>query len=492
MTLRSISTVLALIIGVTVTPGCGPKKVEPEVTVDESTITDPLFFAKRGVTKLQAATPDYQGAYTDFERATTLDPNNAKIQYNAGWTAERLGNKSNAEKHYRAALATKADYTSALVNLATILGADKRYDEAITLYKTYLAAKPDDLEIKNSLAETYNRAGRFDDAIAEAQSVLQKNPEDVAAYRNLSRAYFDKGELAMSQLCAEKAKTLNEGDPGIYNNIGVTYLQQGNLPAAIDAFKTAIRLDADHVEANLNLGYVALNSGDYIQAKTCFSAVSTSNPENVDALLGLAVALRGTKELEESNKVYERIMALDPTNDLVYFNAATLHEKYTKDYKAALKMLEQYKTVNEGKIGPNHEVFARMERVKQSQIEEDKRVAEAAAKAKAAEDRKKAQMAQLEELKKRVAGFNQKLTAASCPAVAEMGMLEDFKMVVEQAETVITSEEFSMAGDMITFIDSMEPTLAELIPMCGDAGGAPAPAPAPAPETRPAPAPAPQ
>ena len=220
--------------------------------------------------------------------------------------------------------------------------------------------------------------------------------------------------------------------------------------------------------------------------------MTTSNPENVDALLGLAVALRGTKELEESNKVYERIMALDPTNDLVYFNAATLHEKYTKDYKAALKMLEQYKTVNEGKIGPNHEVFARMERVKQSQIEEDKRVAEAAAKAKAAEDRKKAQMAQLEELKKRVAGFNQKLTAASCPAVAEMGMLEDFKMVVEQAETVITSEEFSMAGDMITFIDSMEPTLAELIPMCGDAGGAPAPAPAPAPETPPAPAPAPQ
>jgi hypothetical protein len=65
-------------------------------------------------------------------------------------------------------------------------------------------------------------------------------------------------------------------------------------------------------------------------------------------------------------------------------------------------------------------------------------------------------------------------------------------MVVEQAETVITSEEFSMAGDMITFIDSMEPTLAELIPMCGDAGGAPAPAPAPAPETPPAPAPAPQ
>ncbi|MCB9745871.1 MAG: hypothetical protein H6740_25075 [Alphaproteobacteria bacterium] len=73
-------------------------------------------------------------------------------------------------------------------------------------------------------------------------------------------------------------------------------------------------------------------------------------------------------------------------------------------------------------------------------------------------------------------------------------MIEEFAMIGEQAQMVIDAEDFGMAGDMITFLDSMEPTLDELIPMCGGAAPwrrweAPAEAPAPA-EEAPAEAPA--
>ena len=59
-----------------------------------------------------------------------------------------------------------------------------------------------------------------------------------------------------------------------------------------------------------------------------------------------------------------------------------------------------------------------------------------------------------------------KVEQASCPAVIEMGMMEEFAMIGEQAQMVLDAEDFGMAGDMITFLDSMEPTLDELIPMC--------------------------
>ncbi|MCB9761383.1 MAG: hypothetical protein H6739_16190 [Alphaproteobacteria bacterium] len=78
-------------------------------------------------------------------------------------------------------------------------------------------------------------------------------------------------------------------------------------------------------------------------------------------------------------------------------------------------------------------------------------------------------MKKLEELKARTAAYNKKVEQASCPAVVEMGMIEEFAMIGEQAQMVIDAEDFGMAGDMITFLDSMEPTLDELIPMCGGA-----------------------
>lgn len=482
---RSIPMFLALSVSTAFISGC-PKQDEVETIAE--VITDPAVYFNRAVTTLQ--TPDktgainYAGAYEDFKLALGLAPTNPKILFNAGWTAERLGKADEAEQHYRNALQADAAYNSALVNLANLLVESKRFDEAVTIYEGYVNGRPTDLEARNSLAEALAGAGRFDEAISQIQSILLVDPQNVQAYRNLSQVYFAKGDYAMSQLAAEKAITLNNADPGIYNNVGVTYLKQGNQPAAIDAFRTAIKLDPTNVEANLNLGYVALDSGDYAQAQECFSAVIKAKPENIDALLGLAVALRGMKDLDGAGKLYEQLLEMAPDNELAYFNAATFHERYTKDFKKALAILEKYQEVMAGKLGPDHEVFVRIDRVKQSQIEEDKRIAAEKQKLAEAEERKKRQMAQLDDLKKRTDGFKKKMEQANCPVVAETGMLEEFKMVVEQADTVIQQESFADAADMITFLESMEPMLDELIPQCG---GAPAPEGAPTPEGAPAP-----
>ncbi len=468
---------LALMVGFTT--GCPGGGAEPEV--DESTITDPAFFFSRAVTALR--TPDsktgevdYESAYADFSKAITLG-GGAKAEYNAGWTAERLGKADKAESHYRKALDSDAAYSSALSNLADLLTQGGRYDEAVEIYRAYIAAKPGDLEVHNSLVDSLAQAGKYEESIKEAQVILRDHPENVDAYRNLSRSYFAQGEYGMSQLCAEKAKTLQEGDPGIYNNMGVTSLQQDNLPAAIESFKTAIKIDPDNVEANMNLGWVALNSGDYALALNCFTQVTTAQPESIDGMMGLAVAQRGMKMFDESSATYDKILKMDPGNEVAYFNAATLHEKYTKDFKKAKKILQDYVDQNTGKIAPTHDVFVRIDRIAESQAEEEARLAELDRKEKERLEREKRQKAQLDELVGRVASFRGKLAQANCPAVAEMGMLEEFEMIAEQGDLVVQAEDFAMAGDMITFLDSMEPTLDELIPMCATVEPSPAEAP---------------
>jgi tetratricopeptide (TPR) repeat protein len=249
-------------------------------------------------------------------------------------------------------------------------------------------------------------------------------------------------------------------------------------PAAISEFKTAIKMDSDNTEANLNLGYVALNSGDFDLAFSSFEAALKGAPGNTDAKMGMAVALRGRKEYDKSAKLYEEILSADPGNERAYYNAATLYEKYTKDYKKASKVLQAYvDTNNKGQMGPDHEVYARMDRVKESERIEEERKRVEEQKRKEAEDRKKRQQETFEQLKGKVAELKKIMdTYGSCPAMVESGAIDAGTMVLEQAVAVVEAEEFDMAGDIMTFVDEALPQIQAVIPSC--ASGAPAPAPA--------------
>ena len=222
MTIMLRHASLALVLSATLM-GC-PKK-GPD-------LNNPVETFNEGVRILQAApegeSADFEAAYTMFQASITADPNQAKVQYNAGWTAEQQGFKDKAATHYRTALNLDPSYSRALFNLGLVLTELGRGSEAADLYKQHLEANPADIKVRNNLVEALTGAGQFDEAIANIRVILREDNNNVGAYRNLSRIYFQKGELEMSQLCAEKAKTLAKGDSGIYNNIGVTYLVMGD------------------------------------------------------------------------------------------------------------------------------------------------------------------------------------------------------------------------------------------------------------------------
>jgi tetratricopeptide (TPR) repeat protein len=477
MTMRKTPNLLVLLAltGAVTAVACGGEKTDIETSAEPAVI-DPAKQFKIGVQLL--STPDkngdidYAGAYEAFEMAVAEDPSLSKAQFNAGWAAERLGRTERAEQHYRAAIEADPNYKNALYNLGNMLMANDRPGEAAALYENYVAIHPDDLAVRNNLMEALNSAEMYDAAISQAGAILLLDPENVGTYRNLSRTYFAKGELAMSQLCAEKAKTLNEGDPGLYNNMGVTFLLQGDEISAIENFQIAVKLDNDNLEANMNLGWVALRSGDYVLARTAFEAATSAAPGNIDAKLGMAIALRGAKEYDAAAKIYEQVLSVDPKNEMAYFNAATLHKIYTKDYKKAQKYLDRYIDVMEGSIGPNHEVFVEKESILEAQAEEKKRQDAIAQKKKEEEERQKRQMAQLDTLKARNDAFKAKMQKAHCPDAIEMGV-EELSTVTETADMVIASEDFQMAGDVLTFFDQYEPMLDQLVELCPEGGAAP-------------------
>jgi tetratricopeptide (TPR) repeat protein len=424
---------------------------------------------------------DYAGAHRAFTIAADQAPNHPRVRFNAGWSSERVGDVQSAERHYKAALQAEPTYKAALFNLGALLADNGKADEAAEYYRDYLEGSPNDVAIRNNLVEAYLQAGIFEAAVEEVQRILMIDPENVAAYRNLSRVYFAKGEPSMALLAGEKAKLLNESDPGIHNNIGLIQLEQGNESAAIEAFRNAITLDPNNLEARLNLGWVALRSGDFKLARENFAAVGKKYPENVDARMGLAIALRGSGKdnYDEAAKNYDKILAIDKCNGLALRNASTLHEMYLNDFKKAKGYLTTWQEclVGTAGYGLEHPVHQLVRRVEASEGEYEAEKDRQAAEVRRMEDLRKQQLEALKSMEVALVSFEKNVNAVRCAAVEEMGMLEDFDMIIETGKEAVESEEFSLVPQLNSFMGDLESMLPDLAEVCAMAGPEEAPAP---------------
>ena len=446
---------------------------------------------------------DYNTALAYFRSAVNLKPDFANAAYNAGWTAEQMGDMTQAVDYYKKAYEAKP--TKAFLNAYVAVQKDAgQFEGALATLTDYTAKNPSDMEAQYSIVEVHTQMGNMEGALAAASEILLTNSTDITVYRLLSRTFYQNNQFDMSLLCAEKANEMlmsvakEKGQPakkdaGILNNMGVTFLAMEDEPSAIGYFQEALGVDPNHVESNLNLGFIALNSGNYQFALEKFDAALVTNPDQMSAKLGRAVALRGTQDLDGASKLYAQILNSSTADRIVYFNAATLEAKYQKDYKKAQQLLEEYKAANP----TDTEVDERLAELSTLQAEEAARKKAEEERRKAEEERKKRQQEKMNELKTAVESLQTSKDAlASCAEAIESGAIEMADMVLEQGIMVIEAEEIEMAGDVIPFVADTQASLDDLKEVCAGGssvptdGGSEAPdgeAPAePAPEEAPA------
>ena len=157
-----------------------------------------------------------------------------------------------------------------------------------------------------------------------------------------------------------------------------------------------------------------------------------------------------------------------------YFNAATLHERYTKDFGKAMKYLEDYRTSQAGNLSPSDPVFARMEEVRIAQEAEEEKKRIEAEKKRAEEERRRRNQELLASVgssvtatRERIAGFTDCLDPM---------LVEEINMFLEQAQMIVDAEEVDMAPDMQQMLNDyylpmLEGSIAECSTAAPAAGG---------------------
>jgi tetratricopeptide (TPR) repeat protein len=168
-------------------------------------------------------------AIAQYEAALAMQPDDPKILFALGNTAQSLGLAAPAEQFFRKVLALEPGRLEALVNLANLLRAGGQPDAAISLLEPALARGPESPELLLTLGSACREK---DDAVAAKnhyRQALAARPAYVPALANLADMLGDEGDRSAARTLYDQALKLEPKNAQARLNRAVLHLLDGNL-----------------------------------------------------------------------------------------------------------------------------------------------------------------------------------------------------------------------------------------------------------------------
>jgi Flp pilus assembly protein TadD len=212
-------------------------------------------------------------ALAAYRKASELTPKDPEPHLSAGLLHERQKEFSDAEAEYKQVLAldshstdshsTDPQSTEAAIGLTNIYMKSARLSDAEPLLRRLATERPDDAGIHLQLARVLAAQGKKDDAIVEIQTALKLVPADSEAQRELADLYASAGKNDLAENTYRALVTTQPKDPELHRGLGQALLRQKKFPEAQQEFLTALRLKRDSPDVYVDLAFAASENKNY-------------------------------------------------------------------------------------------------------------------------------------------------------------------------------------------------------------------------------------
>jgi superkiller protein 3 len=205
-----------------------------------------LGIALAGAGKMTAAVGEYQ-------KSLTLNANSSQTESNLGSALAQQGNLEEARQHFESALRINPDNASAEVNLGNALAAEGGHTaEGIALLTKALEVQPNSPDGQNGLGVALAHEGNLEEATAHLLKAVELAPQDAGYRFNLGRVFAARSRFADALVQFEQAATLtSRQDPAVLQMLAAMESETGRFADAVATAQAA--LDAARQQQNTGL-----------------------------------------------------------------------------------------------------------------------------------------------------------------------------------------------------------------------------------------------
>ncbi len=197
---------------------------------------------------------------------------------------------------------------------------DPRFDLQEAVMRRRLQKYPGDFLAHYNLAALLQARGKVDDAIAVYREALRIEPQNATAHNSMGSALLLKEDV--TDALAEFRKAL-AADPAYDNaryNLAHALAMNGDFAHAASEYQQFLAAKPADAAAQAALGTVLVKLGRYPDALTCFRESARLNPKDADVQANLGTLLVFAGDLQGAIQAYERALALNPAHEAARAN----------------------------------------------------------------------------------------------------------------------------------------------------------------------------
>lgn len=312
-----------------------------------------------------AALGDNKAAQAAYKKVLSLDPANETAQ-NEMFASARNDMTVPQFIDYLKKNAKDTNITSMLYTYALDLHKQKKYDDAITLYKEVLP-KDTTGEIYTNLAIALNEAGQSEAALNTLSIARTKFPDSNQVYttlnsikeQNINSTFTQAAEYYNAKDYENAIAEYSKINPPTYDSmIGIasSYQNMNDINAAITYYKKAFELKPTDSDTAFYIGALYADSEDYTQAEAYLNKALTLNRNNQQAsdllaqikeqnkanTLNEAISLYENEKYDESLALLNKVIAADDKNAYALYYRGMIYDskkqpaEAIKDFEKAL------------------------------------------------------------------------------------------------------------------------------------------------------------